>query len=77
MLLLLGLCTPVAAAWVGHAASAPVVRAGTPAMIIDQLSKAADAAKGAAAEAIVAEKVKKKLLAAKEKVHICLSLIHI
>jgi len=45
---------------VRHASAAP-------SMIMDQLSKAADAAKGAAAEAIVAEKVKKKLLAAKEK----------
>ena len=36
-------------------------------MIIDQLSKAADAAKGAAAEAIISKKVEEKLAKAKEK----------
>ena len=41
--------------------------AAAPTMIIDQLSKAADAAKGAAAEAIISKKVEEKLAKAKEK----------
>ena len=72
-LALLGLAT-ASAAWVG-AATAPhraVVshRAASPVAILDQLSKAADAAKGAAAEAVVAKKVADKLVKAKEKYNI-------
>lgn len=42
--------------------------ASGPTMILDQMAKAADAAKGAAAEAVVAKKVADKLAKAKEKV---------
>jgi len=59
----------VTAAWVAPTAlpAAATRRAASPSMIMDQLSKAADAAKGAAAEAIVAKKVAEKLEKAKEK----------
>merc|ERR1719409_2381052 len=75
---MLALCVTatVGATWVGapaarHAASAPAAAsrhaAAAPAMIMDQIQKAADAAKGMAAEQIVAKKVEEKLAKAKEK----------
>jgi len=48
-------------------ASALASRHATPTMILDQMQKAADAAKGAAAEVIIASKVEEKLAKAKEK----------
>ena len=74
--MLLALATAAATAWSPHAAPARPGYAGgavgraaaAPAvMIIDQMRSAADAAKGAAAEAIVAKKVADKLERAKEK----------
>ena len=51
----------------GGARAARGHRSAAPLAILDQISKAADAAKGAAAEAVVGQKVADKLAKAKER----------